>query len=973
MSLLSRRAACLLALAPSLLLAGCARTPVPGAHLLPDETPHLEELHQLTFGGENAEAYWSFDGTELSLQTRQENEGCDRIYRMTVRPQVGAPVRVSSGKGATTCAHFLPAFPGGAPSGTAAEEAATGSDEPPSTAPGVAAPPPPSSAVGARGGGGGKDIIYASTHLAGAACPPKPDMSRGYVWPLYDSYEIFMQPADGSAPLQLTSGKGYDAEGTVCGRDGSIVFTSTRDGDLELYRMDRDGQNVKRLTRSAGYDGGAFFNADCSRLVWRASRPRPGKELDDYRALLAQGLVRPSKLEIVVANADGSDPMQLTDLDAASFAPSFHPTEDVIIFSSNVGDPKGREFDLWAMRSDGSGLRRITHSPGFDGFPHFSPDGKLLAFSSNRATAPGKSDTNVFVARWKGFIPLDPAAERPADRIRRDVAWLADPAREGRGVGTAGLQRTGDYLEQRLRALGLQPGGDAGSFRQHFGVVTAVDVKPSTVVKLAGKAVDRPQYAVLGFSAAGQAAGPLVLAGYGIVAPEQGIDDYKGIDVKGKVVLVRRFAPEDERLDPALRRRLGDLRRKAWVARERGAAALLVVDWPLPPVPSPPDWQPSGEAPLLPPSPSGSGDAGLPVVMLKRVALTELMPRLMAQQPVTAEMDVGLTFGETQAFNVVGRLPAGKATSGGALIIGAHYDHLGAGGRFSLAPDRKEPHLGADDNASGTAAVLEVARALVERRKELKHDVIVAFFSAEESGLLGSAHYVRTKPEVVKNARAMLNLDMVGRLRDVHLDVLGADTAAEWASLVRAACGDLRLACNLTGDGQGPSDQASFYAAGLPVLHFFTGAHDDYHKPTDTAARINATGAATVAALSQRVLHALDAGVGLTYQKGKSAPPGGDARSFGASLGTIPDYGGPPGGKPGVLLAGVRNGGAADKAGIRRGDIIVRIGSHAVRSVEDLMYALQAFKPGETTEIRILREGKETPVTATFQEPRRGH
>ena len=935
----------------------CARTPVPGAGLAPDETPHLEDLQQLTFGGENAEAYWSFDGKELSLQARQENEGCDRIYRMKVVPEVAPPVRVSSGKGSTTCAHFLPAF-AGAPRAEVDEQGNTGdAGAAPETEPRVV----------------GKGIVYSSTHLAGDACPPKPDMSKGYVWALYDSYDIFFQPDDGSAPLQLTTNKGYDAEATVCGRDGSILFTSTRDGDLELYRMDRDGQNVKRLTSTPGYDGGAFFNADCSRIVWRASRPRPGKELEDYKSLLGQGLVRPSKLEIMVANADGSDPMQLTDLDAASFAPSFHPTEDVIIFSSNVGDPRGREFDLWAMRSDGSSLRRITHTPGFDGFPHFSPDGKLLAFSSNRATAKDKRDTNVFLARWKGMATLDATAERPADRIRRDVAWLADPAREGRGVGTAGLEQSGRYLEERLKSLGLQAAGDGGSFRQSFGVVTAVDVKPTTAVRLGGKALERASFAVLGFSASGKVAGPLVLAGYGIVAPEQGIDDYKGLDVKGKVVLVRRFAPEDERTkDAATRRRLGDLRRKAWVARERGAAALLVVDWPLPPSPSPPDWQPSAESPLLPPSPSGAGDAGLPVLMLRRAALSELMPKLIAQQPVPADLLVELAYAETKVFNVVGRLPAGKG-GGGTLVVGAHYDHLGGGGRFSLAPDRKEPHLGADDNASGTAAVLEVARALAARRHELRNDVIIAFFSAEESGLLGSAHYVRSRPELIKQTRAMLNLDMVGRLRSAHLDVLGADTATEWTALVRAACGDLRLSCNLTGDGQGPSDQASFYAAGIPVLHFFTGAHTDYHKPTDTVARINSTGAATIAELTQRVLRALDVGVTLSYQRGKSAPPGGDARSFGASLGTIPDYGGPPGGKPGVLLAGVRSGGGADKAGIRRGDIIVRMGSHAIRSVEDLMYALQSFKPGETTNIVVVREGKQTQVSATFQEPRRGH
>ena len=243
-------------------------------------------------------------------------------------------------------------------------------------------------------------MIYASTHLGGDACPPRPDHSQGYVWALYDSYDIFRAKADGSGVTRLTDTPGYDAEGTVCAKDGSIVFTSVRDGDIDLYRMDADGKNVKRLTSTVGYDGGAFFNADCSKIVWRASRPKPGEELEGYKKLLAKGLVRPTKLEIYVANADGSEAAQITYLDAASFGPFWHPSQKRILFSSNYGDPKGREFDLWAVDIDGTNLERITHAPGFDGFPMFSPDGKYLAFSSNRATAPGAHDTNVFLARW---------------------------------------------------------------------------------------------------------------------------------------------------------------------------------------------------------------------------------------------------------------------------------------------------------------------------------------------------------------------------------------------------------------------------------------------------------------------------------------------------------------------------------------------------------------------------------------------
>lgn len=319
----------------------------------PQET-HLSEIRQLTFGGENAEAYWAPNGRELVFQSTREPYGCDQIFRLAVDAPESLTL-VSTGIGRTTCAYF--------------------------------------SADGGR-------IVYSSTHLAEKACPPVPDYSQGYVWPLYSSFQIFSALADGTDLRQLTDTRAYDAESTVCAVDGSIIFTSTRDGDLELYRMDADGGNVRRLTHDPGYDGGAFFSADCTKIVWRASRPAGGEELADYQRLLAQGLVRPSKLEIFVADADGSQVHQVTNLGAASFAPYFYPSAERIIFSTNHGDSQGREFDIWAIDVDGTDLERITYSAGFDGFPMFSPDGEWLAFASNRNQS-REGETNVFVARWR--------------------------------------------------------------------------------------------------------------------------------------------------------------------------------------------------------------------------------------------------------------------------------------------------------------------------------------------------------------------------------------------------------------------------------------------------------------------------------------------------------------------------------------------------------------------------------------------
>jgi len=963
-SLRARTLAPALALIPLLLaipLVSCGGEPVvpkPSATTVPPVAPvadetHLADIRQLTAGGENAEAYWSFDGTQLVLQSRPVgDDACDRIHRMpltsvlpltpgsTAPRAVPAMIPVSSGKGATTCSYFMP---------------------------------------------GDREIIYASTHLGGEKCPPKPDHSMGYVWALYDSYDIFRTSPDGKSVVQLTKEKGYDAEGTVCPKDGSIIFTSVRDGDIELYRMDADGGNVKRLTNTPGYDGGAFFSADCSKIVWRASRPRPGKELDDFKRLLSQNLVRPSKLELYVANADGSDAQQITYLDAASFAPYWHPSQKRILFSSNYGDPKGREFDIWAINTDGTGLERVTHAPGFDGFPMFSPDGKVLAFSSNRATPKGKQDTNVFVARWVEE-PTAPKREA-ADRVRSDIGWLADPAREGRGVGTKGLEASGEFIETRMKELGLVGGGDDG-YRQPFQVTTSIKAGEATSLTLDKKPLAKDDYVVLGYSPAkADVTGDLVFAGYGVSAKELDVDDYAKLDVKQKVVVVRRFVPDGGKLaSTEAQRRYGDIRRKAWSAREKGAAALVVIDDPTPPPGAPADWKAPDEAKLPALQSEGYSDAGLPVVVVKRSVGHAIIERLSAARPakIPASVKVELTPSSETAFNVVGRLvatPAGGATKlPGTIVIGAHYDHLGRGGRYSLSPHADEPHVGADDNASGAAVLLEVARDLSERKSQLRRDVVFVAFSGEESGVLGSAHLVhkwtqaqKDKTGKLEDVYAMLNMDMVGRMRDNKLQVLGSDTAAEWRDLVSASCDKLRVDCAQSGDGYGPSDQTSFYAGGVPVLHFFTGTHTDYHKPSDTADKINAAGAAQTGKICAGVaMAASQREAPLSFKSGIEGPASrGDLRSFNASLGTIPDYGGPGAGKKGVLLAGVRAGGGAEKGGMKKGDVIIRLGKSEVGSVEDLMFVLNSSKPGETVPAVVLRDGKEVNLQVTFQESSR--
>ncbi|MEW6741610.1 MAG: hypothetical protein AB1486_02530 [Planctomycetota bacterium] len=324
---------------------------LPGGALARPGENHLRNIRQLTFGGTNAEAYFSHDGKRLVFQSTRPPFECDQIFMMNTD---GSDLRlVSTGRGRTTCAFFLP---------------------------------------------GDERILYASTHLGRDDCPPPPDRSHGYVWAIYDSYDIFTARTDGSDLRQLTETPGYDAEATVSPDGTSIAFTSTRDGDLEIYTMDIDGSNVRRLTFEKGYDGGPFWSPDSRLICYRARHPQ-GEELTRYESLLARNLVAPQKVDLFVIARDGSDKRQLTHNEKANFCPYFHPSGKKLLFASNLGDEQGRNFDLYLINVDGTGLERVTTDPGYDFFPMFSPDGKELVFCASRnGTSP--HELNVFIADW---------------------------------------------------------------------------------------------------------------------------------------------------------------------------------------------------------------------------------------------------------------------------------------------------------------------------------------------------------------------------------------------------------------------------------------------------------------------------------------------------------------------------------------------------------------------------------------------
>lgn len=323
---------------------------------------HLKNVQQLSYGGDNAEAYFSFDNTFLTFQSNNKNWGlqCDQIFNLDIskaaKDTTYKPAMISTGEGRTTCSYYLK---------------------------------------------DGKHILYASTHKADKACPPAPAprADHKYLWAIYAGFDIYIADLTGKIVTQLTDSPGYDAEATVSPDGKKIVFTSTRSGDLELWTMDIDGKNVKQITTGLGYDGGAFFSADGKKIVFRASRPTTEQEISEYKELLAQGLVAPTNMEIYTCNTDGTELTQVTRLGKANWAPFFHPSGKKIIFSSNHHSQRGYDFQLYMINSDGTGLEALTNKSIFNAFPMFSYDGKKLIFSSNRNNH-GTRDTNLFIADW---------------------------------------------------------------------------------------------------------------------------------------------------------------------------------------------------------------------------------------------------------------------------------------------------------------------------------------------------------------------------------------------------------------------------------------------------------------------------------------------------------------------------------------------------------------------------------------------
>jgi Tol biopolymer transport system component len=882
---------------------------------------------------------------------------------------------------------------------------------------------------------GTDELIFASTHLDPASeSIQKAELefrasgkSRRYSWDYDEHMDIFVVRRDGSQLRRLTDAPGYDAEGAVSPDGRLIVFCSLRDAYPvaklspedrkrletdpswfgEIYLMNADGSDQRRLTRTPGYDGGPFFTPDGRRIVWRRFDEK-GVNADVY-----------------TMDLEGGDVRRLTDFGAMSWAPYPHPSGQYFIFTANkLGFDN---FELFLV--DGAGIKepvRVTYTDGFDGLPVFAPDGKRLAWTSNRTA---DKQSQIFLATWnheaalaalaaspprtpggapaaffapaaaaapvpattpaaKGDVPALSPEIREAD-LRTHVEFLASDALEGRRTGTEGARRAADYLQQRLRETGLIPLPGAGGFEQPFEFTATTEVVPTEnrLTLTRNGAPPAPflvdtDFRPLSFSATTSVEGEVVFAGYGLVVPGkagEGYDSYAGVNVSNKIVLVLRYVPEgvEAKRRQELNRYAG-LRYKALMARERGARALLVVSGPNSPN--------TGELIGMSSdgSLSGSGIAAVSVGSRLVDALFQgtgkdlrtLQSGLDTENP---HAESSFAFPATRIAlatavrqvkqsdrNLLAAIPPSQGVSS-YVMVGAHYDHLGRGDNNSLhhKGEENQIHNGADDNASGVAAVLEIAAEIASRPATEPHrGLIVALWSGEELGLLGSSHYADHPTLALSNVAAYVNFDMVGRLRENKLTLQGAGSSSVWRRLAEKRNVAAGFALTLQEDPYLPTDVTAFYPKGLPVLNFFTGSHEDYHRPTDKPATLNYPGIERITRFADGIVRdLLRPSETLDYLKvARSSSEGGSRETLRAYLGTIPDYATEV---SGVKLTGVRGGSPADKAGLKGGDIIIEFGGQKIANIYDYTYALDAVKIGKPVDIVVTRGTDRVKLTVT--------
>ncbi len=945
----------------------------------------LSNIRQLTYDGKRAgEGYFSEDSNALIFQSEREPDNpFYQIYLLNLL--TGDTHRVSTGVGKTTCAFFRP-----------------GTDE----------------------------VLYASTHHDAFAKAKQEEelqfrasgKERRYSWDYDAAMDIFSAHRDGSNLTQLTNAPGYDAEASYSPDGKRIVFCSLRDAypknqlspkDLkqlevdasyfgEIYIMNADGSDQIQLTDSPGYDGGPFFTPDGQHIVWRHFTP-DGSQADIYTMRI-----------------DGSNVRRLTDFDSMSWAPYFHPSGAYVIFASNkLGFSN---FELYLV--DGRGRHqpvRVTTTDGFDGLPVFSPDGNQLCWTSNRNS---QEVSQLYLADWDHQAALEAISLAPISHnapmpifnsqakdvthahepptttkisIQQQVEFLASDELEGRMTGSDGAKRAAEHIATQFSQLNLKPIGNEMSYFQEFEFtagrrIIAEENRFHITRQMHGSeevmefSVER-DFQPLSFSRNEVVEGEVVFVGYGLTVPGElgeGYDAYAGLDVKDKIVVALRYVPEA--VEPERRQQLNryaGLRYKAMQAREQGAKAFLVVAGPNSP----------NAGKLIPLDfDSSLADSGIVAASISDTVANALFtpsgknlkdvqsgldvenPHFLGQFPlpdVKIKIVVSVEKVKKTDQNVVALLPPPELTDETEyVIVGAHYDHIGYGEIGSLARKGEEGqiHNGADDNASGTAVVLELATKLSEvyqkYPEKFRRGIIFALWSGEELGLIGSTHFVNNPVVPLEKVAAYVNFDMVGRLRENKLILQGVGSSSVWTKLIEKRNIPIGFNLTLQEDPYLPTDVTAFYPKEVPVLSFFTGGHEDYNRPTDDSETLNFNGIERISDFAHGiVLDLISAAERPAYVRvERSQSEEGSRDTLRAYLGTIPDY---TTEGTGVKLSGVRAGGPADKAGLKGGDIIIEFGGQEITNIYDYTYALDAVKIGEPVEVVVLRDGKRVKLEVT--------
>lgn len=587
------------------------------------------------------------------------------------------------------------------------------------------------------------------------------------------------------------------------------------------------------------------------------------------------------------------------------------------------------------------------------------------------------------------LLSAQTASSPEAQRIMEHVRTLSSDDFGGRAPGTPGNEKAAAYIESAFKAAGLQPAGRDGGYRMPFNMTVGAklgaknNVSFDVVVERPGVPLDMTKptkiswklgvdYQPYAWSESRTVTGPVVFVGYGISSPEGTYDDYKGVDVKGAVVIVLRGLPKwAERNNDFLK--YASLRSKATLAREKGAVAICFVN----------EQGDSSDVLARFAMDRLSANSGIVAVQVRRTPCARIFPPketslFVAEKQInttkkpasfaltrtTGTISTEVALEEAISWNVVGMVEGtDPALKGQYVVVGAHFDHLGMGDENSLsASPAPDVHHGADDNASGTAGVMELAQRFAASHP--KRSLIFIGFSGEEKGLLGSKHWVSATDIPLSDIVAMVNMDMIGRLKDNKLNIQGYLTSPDWPAIIDSAKKDLNLTLTTTGDGFGPSDHASFYAKNIPVLFFFTGLHSDYHRPSDTWEKINFDGEAVVLHMAERTVRLIaDRDDRVGFSKASAEPKQSSSVALKVSLGVIPDYSDDPNG---LKISGVREGTPAQKAGLQADDVITRIGTMQIKNIYDLMTSLGTYKPNDSADISVLRNGKPVTMKVVF-------